>query len=289
MKYFRPAAVFIATLLACFFSPCAWADQDSPNGTVDAASAIPKVEVPANLDGRDEKSYRRILDGMNVFENHHALAPGATLRFKVMQREAGVNLHGLTLQIRAEHLKIAIPLDKNLVFELPRNIDAAKADAVVISNRRAKSLTWRAEIRTPGIPANTRRLGDLLLECKVGMAADLVAYVATPLNVMVTKMADPCRSLPINMFFFTDRPLFSVTLVYGKRRTVLPQSYLHGPALPVLASLQDWSFLRDRAFMLQFKSLFDQGWPVDTLLQFDYMDDDPVATGELAQPAGAIR
>lgn len=288
MKCFQTGALLFGTWLACL-SPCTRADQANLGEKVDAASAIPKVEVSANRDDRDEKSYRKILDGVSVFERDHQLAPGATLRFKLLPREAGVNLQGLTLQIRGDHIKIAIPLDKDLVFELPRNVDAANVDAVVISNRRAKSLTWRAEIRSPGVPANARRLGDLLLECKVCMAADLVAYVATPINVMITKLADPCRSLPINMFYFTDRPLFSVTLVHGKRRTVLPAAQLHGPAMPVLASLQDWSFLRDRAFILQFKPLYDQNWPDDTLLQFDYMDDDAVATSELAQPAGGMR
>ena len=36
-------------------------------------------------------------------------------------------------------------------------------------------MTWRTEIRTPGLPPNTRRLGDLRLECHVGMEAGLVS------------------------------------------------------------------------------------------------------------------
>jgi len=54
---------------------------------------------------------------------------------------------------------------------------------------------------------NARRLGDLLLECKVAMVGDLVAYVHHPINMMITKMEDPCRTMPINMFYFADRPV----------------------------------------------------------------------------------
>jgi hypothetical protein len=37
---------------------------------------------------------------------------------------------------------------------------------------------------------------------------------------------------------------------------------------------EDWLFLRERVYMVRFKSLYDQGWTDDTLLQFDDMDDD---------------
>ena len=260
MNAFYPRAVLVAALLSCL-SPA----RSAPDAV---------VEVTAVRDDRDSKSYRKILDGMEIFEKNHPLAPGATLRFKVLPRRAGVSLQGLTMQIRGEHTKIPIHLDPDMTFELPTDATAAQDDALVTTNRKAGSLTWRAEIRSPGMPANTRRLGDLLFECKVAMVADLVAYVPTPINVMITRLPDPCLSLTINMFYFTERPLFSVALVHGVRRSVLPSAQLHGPDKPVLTDLQDWYFLRDRAFMMRFKPLYEQGWPDDAMLQFDYMDDD---------------
>ncbi|NRR30205.1 hypothetical protein HSX11_08380 [Oxalobacteraceae bacterium] len=288
MKDFNPCALLLATLL-CYLSPGASAaDQDRAAGpaVADAGTATPTVEVTAVRDDRDEKSYRKILDGMDVFEKNRQLAPGAALRFKVLPRQPGVDLQGLVLQLRGEHTKIAIPVNADMSFSLPRDPVAAQDDAIVASNRKSKSLTWRAEIRSPGMPAKTRRLGDLLLECKVGMVADLVAYVPTPINVLITKLPDPCRSLSINMFYFTERPLFSVTLSHGTRRLVLPAAQLHGPDMPVLTSLQDWYFLRDRAFMMQFKPLYEQGWPDDTMLEFDYMDEDAASSGEQTHVAG---
>ncbi|OEZ52437.1 hypothetical protein [Duganella sp. HH105] len=270
MNDFHTRAVLAAALLL----PAAVSAADQGQAT----AAV--VEVQGVRDERDEKSYRKILQGMQVFDSNRQLAPGATLRFKVLPRRAGVSLQGLSLQLRGAHTSIAIPLDADMTFELPRDAAAAQDDAMLTSNRKAGSLTWRAEIRSPGTPAKTRRLGDLLLECKVGMVADLVAYVPSPLNVLITKLPDPCRTLPINMFYFTERPLFSVALMQGARRVVLPAAQLHGPDAPILTDLQDWYFLRDKAYMMQFKPLYEQGWLDDTLLQFDYMDDDP--------PGGAL-
>lgn len=251
-----------------------------------ADKPIPVVEVPGSLDDREEKSYRDILAGMDVFEKSHSLAPGASLRLKVLPRQAGVSMDGLVLQIVGEHTNIAVPLAADHTFVVPRNAAAAADKAVVRFNRKAKSLTWRADIRSPGVPPKARRLGDLLLECKVAMAGDLVAYVHHPINVMLTKLEDPCRTLPINMYYFADRPVFSLTLIDGQRRSSMPAAMLHGPTAPMMPSQEDWTFLRERVFMVKFKSLYEKKWSDDTLLQFDYMDDDAPDAGPSAQSAG---
>jgi hypothetical protein len=242
-----------------------------------ADQPVPRVEVQGTAQERDEKSYRAMLAGMDVFEKNHGLAPAAALRFKVFPRHAGVSMDGLVLQIVGGRTAMPVPLAADRTFTLPRAANAAAAaggDAMVRFNRQAGSLAWRADVRSPGVPLNARRLGDLLLECKVAMAGDLVAYVHHPINMLITKMEDPCRTLPINMFYFADRPVFSVTLVSGNRRRILPAALLHGPAAPLMPGHEDWIFLRERVFTVKFKSLYDEGWPDDTLLQFDYMDDD---------------
>lgn len=232
------------------------------------------VEVAGAARDRDEKSYRDMLAGMDVFEKNRGLAPGASLRFKVLQRQAGVSMEGLALQIAGDHTSIPVPLDADQTFVLPRSAAAVDDKAMVRFNRKEKSLAWRADIRSPGVPPNARRLGDLLLECRVAMAGDLVAYVHHPINMMITKMDDPCRSLSINMFYFADRPVFSVTLISGGRRSVMPAAMLHGPSAPMMPGQEDWTFLRERVYMVKFKALYEKEWPDDTLLQFDYMDDD---------------
>jgi len=54
----------------------------------------------------------------------------------------------------------------------------------------------------------------------------------------------------------------------------MPAAMLHGPTVPMMPNQEDWTFLRERVYIVRFKSLYDQGWPDDTLLHSDYMDDD---------------
>jgi hypothetical protein len=271
-----------------FVSAAALAQAAAPAGKAAPEQPIAVVEVAGSLDEREEKSYRDILAGMDVFEKNRGLAPGATLRLKVVPRQAGVSMDGLVLQIVGEHTNIAVPVAADHTFVLPRNADAANDRAVVRFNRKAKSLAWRADIRSAGVPPKARRLGDLLLECQVGLAGDLIAYVHHPINIMITKLADPCATLPINIYNFADRPVFSITLIDGQRRGAMPAAMLHGPTAPMLPSQEDWILLRERVFMVKFKSLYEKGWKHDTLLQFDYMDDDAPDAIPSTQPiAGA--
>ena len=235
--------------------------------------ALQVVEVSGKVPERDEKSYRDLLAGMDRFATGEGAAPGATLRFKVLPRRDGVAMDSLALQIVGEHTRIAVPLAADHTFVLPVDAAAARDNAMVRFNRSPGSLAWRAEIRSPGVPADARRLGDLLLECRVALAADLLAFIHHPINMLVVKLADPCRSMPVNVFSFAERPLFGVTLVAGQRRRMLPATMLHGPTVVPLPAMEDWLFLRERVYLVKFKSLYDQQWPDDTLVQFDYMDD----------------
>lgn len=173
-----------------------------------ADPGVPVVEVQGAGSGRDKKSYRDMVAGMQVFEQQRALAPGAALRFKVLPRQAGVAMDRLTLQLAGGggHTQVPITLAADHTFVLPMDAGAAGDHAAVRSNRKEKSLAWRADIRPPGLPQDTRRLGDLMLECKVAMAADLLAYVHYPINTLVVKLADPCSSLPINLFYSPTGP-----------------------------------------------------------------------------------
>jgi hypothetical protein len=144
-------------------------------------------------------------------------------------------------------------------------------------NRKAGTLTWRAEIRTPGLPPETRRLGDLRLECEVGMEARLISnyrpLLFGLLDPLLREGPEYCHRPAPRYLFFADRPLWSVTLVSGARREMLSVDRLYGGAsrdpdwkedLPYC----DCEVLMDRAYFLP---LGDTSWPDDTLVHFDYM------------------
>src|SRR4029079_4667839 len=100
-----------------------------------------------------------------------------SLRFKLLPRRRETSMEGIALTIAGERVAIPVPVAPDNTFVLQRSQQALKEDAVVSPNRQARTMTWRTDIRTPGLPPNTRRLGDLRLECLVGEEADLISNV----------------------------------------------------------------------------------------------------------------
>jgi len=138
-------------------------------------------------------------------------------------------------------------------------------------------MTWRAEVRTPGLPPLTRRLGDLRLECRVGMEAGLFSNSPNFLTRMFDAISTTpgyCDSADNRYLFFADRPVFGVTLVDGARREALPADRLYAAAIgdPDFARelpYCDCEMLLDRTYYLP---LGDRRWPDDTLVVFDFME-----------------
>lgn len=227
-----------------------------------------------------EKSYRKMIHGMDYFAAARAtMAPDATLRFKLWPRKPGTAMDGLVLEVIGSSFDHAVPIAADHTFLLERDDRALTEDAVVTVNRRQLSMTWRTEIRSPGLPPHTRRLGDLRLECEVGLEADLVSN-SRPLGRLADlfrNSKDYCGRKDAMYLFFADRPLFSVTLSAGPRREILPIDRLYAMASddPGLADdlrYCDCEILVDRTYFLP---LGDRSWPDDTRIEFEYMVDGP--------------
>jgi hypothetical protein len=252
------------------------------------AAALPPVEV-RELRDPVEKSYRKIVRGMDLFEQRRSLAPDASLRFKLVPRNRDTNMQGVALSITGDTVTIPVPLAADNTFALARSQRALDEDAVVVPNRRALSLSWRADIRTPGLPPDTRRLGDLRLECQVGMEAELVSGSGSVVEAIARAISDRgyCDQRVPEYFFFAERPLWSVTLVHGRRREVLPvdQMYAGMSRSPMMSSdlrYCDCAVLLDRTY---YAPLGDRSWPDDTLLKLEYMGDGAAHTRESPVPA----
>jgi hypothetical protein len=251
------------------------ADQEEKTGPTDTVT-LPAVEVSALRDPV-EKSYRKIVKGMDLFEQRRSLAPHASLRFKLLPRSRDTDMEAIALSIEGKSISIPIIVAADNTFALERSQQALVENAMVVPNRKARSMTWRADIRTPGLPPDTRRLGDLRLECLVGMEADLVSNAPSIFAQMMRATRDVgyCDRLEPEYLFFAERPLWSVTLVFGDRREVLPVGHLYAGISrePMTRSdLQycDCEVLVDRTY---YAPLGDPRWPDDTLLEFEYMDD----------------
>lgn len=239
---------------------------------------LPPVTITASPKDSVEKSYRKMIRGMDLFERLHSMAPNALLRFKLLPRRRDTNMNGIVLEVVGDSVEIPVPVAQDDTFTLERNQQALAENAVVTPNRKSRSMTWRTEIRTPGLLPNARRLGDLRLECQVGLEADLVSNTRSVIGRIANALADAlgyCERKDARYLFFADRPLFSVTLVAGQRREVLPVDKLYAaasddPGLPQDLPYCDCEVLVDRTYFLP---LGDHSWPDDTLIEFEYMDD----------------
>ena len=224
------------------------------------------------------KSYRKMVEASKLFEEKRHLAPEAALRFKLLPREQEVTMQGIRLKVEAESLAIPLKVSPDQTFALELDQRALKENARVIPNRKAGTMTWRADVRTPGLPPDTRRLGDLRLECEVGMKAGLVSRYPRSwfswLDDLLPEGPAYCHRAQPNYLFFAERPLFSVTLVDGARREVLSVDRLYSGA----SRDPDWkkhlrhcdcAALLDRAY---FMPLGDSSWSDDTRVELEYMD-----------------
>jgi hypothetical protein len=262
--------ILLTLLLAAAPAFSAQQPAPAPSGPV-ATVTIPYTRDPV------DKSYRKMIKGMERFERDHALAPNASLRFHVLPRLPTVKMNGTTLRVVGDNITIPVPVAEDNSFVLPRNEQALREDAAVVANRKTTSMTWRASIVTPGLPPGTRRLGDLRLECRVGMEAGLISNSSPLFGWLSDALTDTdsvCNSPKGNYLFFADRPLFSVTLRAGARAEALPFSMLYagGEQTREMLPFCDCQVLLDRTY---YAPLWDKSWPDDTLVEFEYMDEPP--------------
>jgi hypothetical protein len=241
-----------------------------------AEATAPAVTVTATRNPVD-KSYRKMLKGMDLFEKMHGRAPQASLRFKLLPRQRDTRMEDIEVDIAGDSFTDRVPVAADKTFTLERNRKALDEDASVRPNRKAGSLTWRAEVRTPGLPPDTRRLGDLRLECHVGMEADLVSNLLPGFGQVANfllRMTGFCDDREVRYLYFAERPLFAVTLASGTRREALPVGDLYAGVSQGALSTADLAYcdcqvLLDRTFYLP---LGDASWPDDTLVEFEYME-----------------
>jgi hypothetical protein len=81
-----------------------------------------------------------------------------------------------------------------------------------------------------------------------------------------------CNSPRGNYLFFTERPVFKVTLRAGERSEILPfrMMYAGGDRTGDMLEYCDCQVMLDRTY---YAPIWDKGWPDDTLLEFEYMDE----------------
>ena len=226
-----------------------------------------------------------------TFEQNRQLAPQAALRYRVLPAKPGA----FVLWQTGASGKNRLPLAADSSFA-----SAALPDGygVQLAPGRNDSLVWRPDIRSPGLPDNARRLGDLRLECLVDAQSGLnpggeaglcepgerkaacLDEVASCLRqaslALLGQMeqmgqlqveASPYQSRPRHYLFVADRPLFSITLERGSQKLVLPTIWQYGSAITT-SPYAAWPYPREYLYSLPLESA---DWPDDTRVIFEAM------------------
>lgn len=118
------------------------------------------------------RKYKVILAGLDAFDRHRQLAPAAEgLHFRLKTNEKDESSQPLGVRLVGDGgFKLPIAIDADMRFTVPRSEAAEDADSELELNRKRRMYRTDPDVRTPGLPANQRRLGDLRLECKVAVA-----------------------------------------------------------------------------------------------------------------------
>lgn len=255
----------VALLLAgaAFALPAAAAPPDARLGRVEVQgeSATP----------RERKTLGQLRRAEALFERHRALAPQAVLHFKVHARRQAEAAPSLALGLMTPDGRQPVVLDDQDRFVLDPAWRALPEHTELRSRLADGRVTWRPDIRTPGVAEGERRLGDLRLQCRVGFGSG-IARGSTGWGRWLSFATDDCGDIDWSPSHFADRPVFTVTLVHGERRLPLSNRLLHGLRDDGGPDF-DWGFsLRERMFRLP---LGDAAWPDDTRVVFEAMDDPP--------------
>jgi hypothetical protein len=213
------------------------------------------------------RSYRAIAAGLDAFDEFHALAPAVPkLLFSVRPRDGAVpDGQPQTARLSGDDFSLALPVDADGLFAMPRSQQAWDANAELIMDRKPRELRLWPWVRTPGLPENQRRLGDLRLECKVFVAIakkEAPFYMVALANTALLT-SDWCGFFKDQGRQWTERvpaPLAGAVLREGDRRLALR--------------------VRGRKFELP---IADAGWSNDAIIDLEFAPAAPATTSTKGQ------
>jgi hypothetical protein len=199
------------------------------------AAAVPGVDEPSTIHVKalrnpEIRKYKAILAGLDTFEKYHALAPKVPeLRFRLQPRRGAGVPEQPVVRIEGRHdFVMPLALDATNRFSVPRSEAALDAAGELVLNQKRRFYQIMPEVRTPGLPDNVRRLGDLRLECKVmiDIAKEEIPLWGTLMVTGVLGTRDWCsffsekeRSAPFP--FKAGAPVLAAVLHEGNRSKAL--------------------------------------------------------------------
>lgn len=211
-------------------------------------AAAGQVQV-SSIKDPELRPYSHMVRGLDAWEAKRALAPQAELRFELWTRDGKPAIpDGLQLRLAGNEVDIALPLDADATFALPRSQAALDDKADLLLNRKKDAYRWRPHVRTPGVPTGARRLGDLRMECEVSAA---VKKEEIPLLYRAGAVAAGglCNLPMVGYIYRAPRRLASAVVVQGERKSGLA---LHEGGVGYMAPLRDKSWGDDALVVYTF-------------------------------------
>ena len=171
----RTLALTMAALLG-YSAPAAAADSKPGNPDEIKVNDLRDPEV---------RKYKAIVAGLDAFDQYHAMAPRvAAVRFRIEPRgAAGQAALPMARLGGNDGFSLALPVSADGMFTVPRSQAALDAKAELVLNQKRRDYKVTPTVRSPGLPDNVRRLGDLRLECRVHVA---IAKEEIPLWIVLT-------------------------------------------------------------------------------------------------------
>lgn len=197
-----------------------------PATAADTEAAPDQMVVINGTRSPEMQPYRYMLSGLDAFDDQHALAPNAQqVRFRLHSKNkapAGA-IDSLALRLFGNDTDIPLPLAADHSFTLPRSRAAQDDNADVVLNQKKSYYGWMPDVRSAGVPADMRRLGDIRLECRVlvAIAKNYIPFLLRATINTLTLTTDWCSIKDFNLSVRSDRAITSATLVDGDRRLEL--------------------------------------------------------------------
>ena len=201
--------------------------QEAENAPPSAEVALQPVTVTGSL-SQPFKPYRAMFPGLKAYARLQAsLGPQSQLRFRILKKdEADLSVPppaSVKVNLRGPETSTTLALDADQGFELPLSQSLYDEDFDITLNQPTQAYRWRAYVRSPNIPPNARRLGDLRLECWVTSEiskADMGFAARAAMNVL-TLGGDICSSKTLSHVTIAPEKLSSARIVDGNKSKAL--------------------------------------------------------------------
>ncbi|WP_425254547.1 hypothetical protein ACPJXG_13470 [Janthinobacterium sp. NFX145] len=224
--------------MLCLYGAAVQAQADTAQATEPSAQDVAASVNVKGIRDPDWKPYSAMLKGVKRFEEKHALAPGAQLRFILEPRRADVDMHALALRLESDEAGMAIPLNERNIFSLPVEQGPLYEKAELSVNRKAGSVRWIPYVRSAATSDTIRRLGDLRLACEVHWAIDKDT-LPFAMRTAMGALGGPCNfvSQKGTYSFSEPRRITAATISYNGKSAPVPFS---GTSFTPPLREQDW-------------------------------------------------